>query len=266
MNAASEVNLQSRIRSLQTHLRTHSNSPLFARLADLYLDCGDPDHALQVSLEGLKSFPDYSSAHLMLAKSYLMLRRYHDARESLKKVLYLLPVSSAAYELEKKSYELERLYPPAKKTDFEIAIPGAWSGGQPSRRKKWSQHENLIPGAQLFIKSNPKLQEAIDVPEVEIKEEIDLEALAEKLENAKIPVVAEDTTHLSFISPQIAEQSEVDSRPVTETLASIYAHQGRYLEAIRSYEILKVRFPDRSAAFDEIIDRLRTSLKNFSSK
>jgi len=44
---------------------------------------------------------------------------------------------------------------------------------------------------------------------------------------------------------------------VTETLAKIYALQGNVNKAIRAYEILSLRFPQKSAYFATLIKKLK---------
>ena|ERR1700741_3385205 len=46
---------------------------------------------------------------------------------------------------------------------------------------------------------------------------------------------------------------------VTETLAKIYALQGNISKAIRAYEILSLKFPQKSVYFASLIEKLKTS-------
>lgn len=65
-----------------------------------------------------------------------------------------------------------------------------------------------------------------------------------------------------FFSPvDKARQSVTDSDElVTETLAKIYAQQGNYLKAIRSYEILIMKHPEKSATFATRIKELKRNI------
>ncbi len=52
-----------------------------------------------------------------------------------------------------------------------------------------------------------------------------------------------------------------DENLVTETLAKIYVLQGNHPKAIRSYEILSLKFPEKSAYFATLIKDLKNNVK-----
>jgi hypothetical protein len=52
-----------------------------------------------------------------------------------------------------------------------------------------------------------------------------------------------------------------DENLVTETLAKIYVLQGNHPKAIRSYEILSLKFPEKSAYFASLIKEIKNSIK-----
>ncbi|MEO8760227.1 MAG: hypothetical protein ABI448_05015, partial [Bacteroidia bacterium] len=52
-----------------------------------------------------------------------------------------------------------------------------------------------------------------------------------------------------------------DENLVTETLAKIYVLQGNHPKAIRSYEILSLKFPEKSAYFATLIKELKNNIK-----
>lgn len=63
-----------------------------------------------------------------------------------------------------------------------------------------------------------------------------------------------------FFNPsQDAKQSLLENEHlITETLAKIYALQGNVSKAVRAYEILSLKFPQKSAYFASLIEKLKT--------
>lgn len=62
-----------------------------------------------------------------------------------------------------------------------------------------------------------------------------------------------------FSATQDAKQSLLENEHlITETLAKIYALQGNVSKAIRAYEILSLKFPQKSAYFASLIEKLKT--------
>lgn len=64
-----------------------------------------------------------------------------------------------------------------------------------------------------------------------------------------------------FFTPNVdAKQSLLENEHlVTETLAKIYALQGNISKAIRAYEILSLKFPQKSVYFASLIEKLKTN-------
>ena len=68
------------------------------------------------------------------------------------------------------------------------------------------------------------------------------------------------TTFNFFKSDQKAKESLLESEHlITETLAQIYAFQGNINKAIRAYEILSLKFPQKSVYFASLIEKLKTN-------
>ena len=64
-----------------------------------------------------------------------------------------------------------------------------------------------------------------------------------------------------FFTPNVdAKQSLLENEHlVTETLAKIYALQGNNSKAIRAYEILSLKFPQKSVYFASLIEKLKSN-------
>lgn len=90
---------------------------------------------------------------------------------------------------------------------------------------------------------------------------------AEKLEKKKLidRIIESDPGKIRmnkdkfYTATQDAKQSLLENEHlVTETLAKIYALQGNISKAIRAYEILSLKFPQKSAYFASLIEKLKT--------
>lgn len=67
-------------------------------------------------------------------------------------------------------------------------------------------------------------------------------------------------TNKFFTPASEAKQSLLENEHlVTETLAKIYALQGNISKAIRAYEILSLKFPQKSVYFASLIEKLKTN-------
>ena len=266
MGANTEKRGELNINFLREHVQSNPGSPLFARLASGYLEMGNPGEALKVLLEGLRTHPDYVTAHFVLAKTYLSLRRYRDAREELNMVVRMLPTCAPAYELLERSRELELNYPPVDVVEIEetpVPEPGEEVPDVRRKGRRKSDQKDLIPGEELFTKpgsrslSPPTKKDPAALSNVEsISTMLDIETLATSLENARIPVIKESDLLPASEEP---EEPEVDleKRPVTETLAKIYIQQEKYKEAIIEYERLIMKNPERAEYYRSKIRELK---------
>lgn len=87
-----------RLAKLEKAYRQNPDSPLFARLADLYLESGRPEHALEICLKGCEDFPDYATGFMILARCYETSGAVEEARDALDQALRLDPVNPRGYE------------------------------------------------------------------------------------------------------------------------------------------------------------------------
>jgi tetratricopeptide (TPR) repeat protein len=76
---------------LEARLASNPKSPLFARLASCYLKEERIAEAVALCVEGLKSFPDYSTGHLILGQCYEAQGRNVEALLEYRRVLKAVP-------------------------------------------------------------------------------------------------------------------------------------------------------------------------------
>jgi tetratricopeptide (TPR) repeat protein len=253
---------------LERKLAAQPASPLFARLAAGYIANNRPAQALKICLQGMRSYPDYPTGLLMIAKAQVMLRQYSDARETLHELLRLLPGCPAAMALMERMQELELEYPPYTAvggshfatTSVERDASGA------AARRQWSRQDNILPDFEPPKHPAPETAgpEREDTPKEPAEVEyFDLVSLASRLESARIPALPEEeTASVEEVSADGIDEVNLEVRPVTETLISIYVQQGKLREAIDAYRRLADRHQDRRAEFEEKIRDLETRIEN----
>lgn len=88
-----------RIKSLEQRLAKEPQSPLFARLADSYLQAGRANDALRLCDDGLALYPNYTTAHLIKAKVLLQLGMTAEARHAYEVVREFLPTNESVIRL-----------------------------------------------------------------------------------------------------------------------------------------------------------------------
>lgn len=92
-------NLQQHISSLERLVGDQPRSPLFARLASLYIEAGRPKDALRICDEGLAGFPFYSTGHFIKGKALIALNMKNEARREFEFVRDWLPTNPTVADL-----------------------------------------------------------------------------------------------------------------------------------------------------------------------
>lgn len=203
-----------------------NNSPLFLRTADYYLQIGEPQTALTILENGIKIFPDHPLAFIMLAKVFMKLGDIQKAEVYFKKSSEVLD-NRQTFEYYKSEYKLSN----------KPSSPFDTSRGS------------------IFINQNSDDEDY----EESINKSIDpiddrLSEIADELMNRKIDR-SEDTT---FTPSAVNEFAPDKTKLATETFAKIYLSQGQKLEAIKVYELLIQRFPDKREHYEAKIREIKS--------
>ncbi len=90
---------QQEVSALERHVGDQATSPLFARLAALYLASDRAKDALRICDAGLANFPFYSTGHLIKGKALLQLGLNGEARREFEFVRDWLPTNPTVAEL-----------------------------------------------------------------------------------------------------------------------------------------------------------------------
>jgi len=81
-------------------LARHPQSPLFARLASIHLESGRLQEAKDLCLAGIERYPEYTTAHLVLAKCFVAEQDYVSALVSLDLALLRFPDAQLPSQLQ----------------------------------------------------------------------------------------------------------------------------------------------------------------------
>jgi tetratricopeptide (TPR) repeat protein len=76
----------------------------------------------------------------------------------------------------------------------------------------------------------------------------------------KMPQINEKET--GSLTESSSEQDDMSEEFVTETLASIYAQQGYYKRAIKIFEKLSLKYPEKSTYFAAQIEKIKNLMNN----
>jgi len=216
-------------------------SPLFVRMANTEIEKNNIKIAIEILNSGLKGYPDYSAANILLGKAYTLLGNYGKALQNIKTGCDLIH-SQKTYEFYLN--EIENIK--KQRSLFEL-----------SRRK------SFMPTAEEAEKnsSEPSLFEPEKGEEKNPhKFEEQLYKLAEEISNAKMPEAGNQNTvndnRNSLENVPFANENLI----VSETLAKIYIAQGEYKEAINVFQKLKLKNPDKTNYYDEKIIELKKQI------
>jgi len=241
---------------LEEKVKSDARSPLFARLAQGYLDSGKVNDALSLCTAGVKEYPDYTTARLLLGRCYIALKKFPDAKKELQRVLDLLPTCKRAEALLQEIAALEEkpvVKPPTpsprreRKKSIGDVIPGAEAIVSPPSSTKPTRAPRQVP-----------VEEPRQTIGEEIKGDVELEKLIKSLEGAKIPRLSE----ADMLEP--LEEIEEEKTPpaiISETLAGILEKQERYEEAIAAYRVLMQKTPQEKDRFKKKIQKLEQKVK-----
>lgn len=203
-----------------------NNSPLFLRTADLYLKNNNPYDAISILEKGLIEFPDHPLAYILLGKAHYSLGSIEQSESFFRKASDILN-SHRTFEYYKHEFKL-----PNKQT-----LPFDSSRGN------------------IFINSSDDYVNDEEVEDDQPKSvEENLKQIAEKLMNTRI----NQNNDISLNKYSQQEFKAYNNKLASETLANIYLSQGNKNEAIKVYELLIHRSPERKEYYLEKIRELKS--------
>lgn len=132
-----------------------------------------------------------------------------------------------------------------------------------------SEPESNVPGFintwQNWLKidrTEPKIEESTPkTSEPNIETEPSEEAVKEEIKNKAIENFIENEPKISKLKEDqqivVKEKASDLSHLMTETLAKLYLEQKLYAKAVKGYETLKLKHPEKSADYDEKIQEIK---------
>ena len=229
--------LNSYIKEIRNKINDDYLSPLFIRLANLYYHNGQYEESINVCNIGLKIYPEYYTAKILLLKSLIKMEYISEAEPVLSELEVKFPnlevIKNFRKEVNgmKKSNKQEKIYYSNKINSY-------------LEFKNYSRKINsILPESELnFNAINKLLDNSGDDPGENYYSEENFEIFKNKfnalqLENEK-PVkrsTADEKMRKTSGSPD-SFFSRI--KIITETLADLLAKQGYFKEAFEAYNIL----------------------------
>lgn len=234
------------IQKLEDKIRINPLTPEFVKLANYYLVNGNVSESINLLQAGLRFYPDYVTARLLLGKAYLANRYFMDAKKIFEQALADNPEMSIAQKYLDISNEL---------TKNEV-----------SRR----HDDDIVP--KLEFKApvyndydfNYNLFPSYEIEEL-TQDKIDLRDIEESNEYADFGKVFEsphffknDSAKPTYEKKRLKNKFEV--KIITETLADIFAKQGNYFDAMEAYTYLLKTKPERTEALESKISEVEIQI------
>jgi tetratricopeptide (TPR) repeat protein len=207
----------------------NNNSPLFLKIADFYLTENNVQKALLILEEGLKIFPEHPLAFILKGKANSMLGNFDEADSFIKRASELLD-SSHTYSHYKNEFKLiDKPVSPFDSSRGSIFINTSVDKEDDSKTKEKSAYKS----------------QSIDDR---------LGQLADEVMNVRI-----DKKDDYFIPEANQNSHSLDkSKLASETLANIYLSQGEKTEAIKIFELLIDRKPEKKEYYLAKIAEIRS--------
>jgi tetratricopeptide (TPR) repeat protein len=216
------------------------NSPLFVKMANSQIEENDIDEAIDTLKTGLKTYPEYPVAHLLLGKAFAIKGNYGKALECFKKGSSIIQSEETfdfyANELEKMKTQ-RSLFEASKRNSF------------------FSSSKNLEKSANTHDLSTSK-SESRKEKDLAISIDDRLAQLANQISKVKLSVSSVNSNAISDFKDILSQ----DNMIVSETLAKIYIAQNEFDEAIKVYEKLIKKEPSRYEHYTKKIKEIRSKL------
>ncbi|MEN3039021.1 MAG: tetratricopeptide repeat protein [Candidatus Kryptonium sp.] len=267
--------IQKEIRKYEEFIEKNPDSPLLVRLASLYLEIGNVEKAITLCSKAIQKYPDYSTAHLIMARCYIEIKAYSKALAELNRVVEILPDSKFVIDMIskislkqgkeeniKKTGKLKTIKGEVKIKEFELPEIDLPEVGKTSK-EIYLIDQRLTNEVDEEVFELPKIDEDIQKDkEQNIQTQASyLDELIKRLEEAKgkqnIKTETAKEPALDFKEENLSYE---DISIVTPALAEILTKQGAYDEAIKVYRKLIEQRPSEKERYESEIRKLEEKL------
>lgn len=220
----------------------NKRSPLFVRTANSEIENNNIEKAIEILTNGIKIFPRYAAAYLMLGKAYTLSGNYGQALKNIK------IGSDLIYSPQTYKYYLKELENIKKQRSlFEGSTRNIF---MPESELFETEEESSLFGVK---------QDTGDKINKELNVDDRLGQLAKEISHAKIP---ENNNKADKFEDKPLEGFASENLIVSETLAKIYIAQGELKEAINVFKKLVYKNPDKKEYYLKRISELETELES----
>jgi tetratricopeptide (TPR) repeat protein len=201
-------------------------SPLFVQKASKEIDDQNLDRAMEILRRGLTNYPNHPVALFLIAKILSLQSKFSESLEYYRAGSELIDEPATFLKYQDSVIEIKKLHSPfamRKATSFAEEPP-----------------------------QTPRKNTGMRKPSFEDR----LPDLADQLSKAKLNLAANgESAH------ETSERAASDHIPIaSETLARIYASQGKFEEAIKILQVLSSRNPEKKDHYDRSIAELQIKM------
>ncbi|MHB1688014.1 MAG: tetratricopeptide repeat protein [Ignavibacteriaceae bacterium] len=218
----------------------NKKSPLFVKMANTEIENNNVDKAIEVLQSGIKIYPQFSVAHLLLGKALSLIGNYTQALKSIKTGSDLIH-SKKTYDYYLKEIENIR----KQRSLFESNTKSAFL-----------IDEDEKPKNQPDLFSEKEQAKTHKTKTISVDDRLD--QLAREISSAKFPEASDNPSILETKAEDFSGANMI----VSETLAKIFTAQGELKEAIEVYKKLIKKNPQKIEAYLKKIDELNKELNS----
>ncbi len=229
------------------------STPLFVRKANTEITKNNVDEAIDILMNGINKYPDYPTAYLILGKAYTLKEQFNDAEEAYRKgsALIYSNETNDFYKREIENFKKESsIFKSERGTAFLADDESVIENDEPLINENVQAGD--IEKDDIDINKIEKEIKNTDSIDKEFEEKLD--ELANEIASAKLPEMDDS------VIDNVSTKEYVDDDPmiISETLAKIYEAQNEFLEAVKIYEKLILKHPDKKEEYTNRIIDLKT--------